>query len=153
MGSWSLLASCAVGTGAASGSKALVVVAQSWETARLVTSCNRLLVFLLLLSRMARMRILGKEECLFSHKLPLLLAFAFISFEFCLLSLAKLPIEVFRQTGQLTRMHHGQVLFRLCHQLSYGKKIYLSIFKIHVMLPITKTESLQLLKFSKLPLI
>lgn len=32
------------------------------------------------------------------------------------------------------------------------KKNYLSIFKIHVMLENTKTESLQLLKFSKLPL-
>lgn len=32
------------------------------------------------------------------------------------------------------------------------KKNYLSFFKIHVMLPNTKTESLQLLKFSKLPL-
>lgn len=39
-------------------------------------------IFLLLLSRMAQMRILGKEECLFSHKLALLLAFAFIPFEF-----------------------------------------------------------------------
>lgn len=49
---------------AASGNKALVV-AQSWETASLVTSCDHLLAFLLSLSKMAQMRILGKEEFCF----------------------------------------------------------------------------------------
>jgi len=32
------------------------------------------------------------------------------------------------------------------------EKIFLSIFYSHIMLPITKSESLQFLKFSKLPL-
>lgn len=43
-------------------------------------------------------------------------------------------------------------MIKFCSSAQLGKEIYLSILKIHVMSPITKPESLELLEFSKLPL-
>lgn len=92
------------------------LVCKHWGSIRDQSTCSggtalgrpkigyNLLVFSPLLFKIAHKRILERLNWDFYHKFPFLL-------EFCLLSLAKFPIKVLRQTSRNTGMHHNQVLF------------------------------------------